>query len=61
MKLENNYHSLTNSVFDNVIIVLKSVLVGICAGGVVVLYRLILSKGENFAFTMYDFNNGKNN
>lgn len=55
MKLENNYHSLTNSVFDNVIIVLKSVLVGICAGGVVVLYRLILSKGENFAFTMYDF------
>ena len=36
MKLENNYHSLTNSVFDNVILILKSMLVGVCAGGIAV-------------------------
>ena len=58
MKLENNYHSLTNSVFDNVILILKSMLVGVCAGGIAVLYRLVLGKGESFAFSLYDFVSG---
>lgn len=55
MESENNYHSLTSSMFDHVIIVLKSMLVGVCAGGVAVLYRLVLGKGENFAFSLYNF------
>ena len=53
--MKNNYKILTDSNFNNILIVFKSLLVGLAAGGVVVLYRVVLTYGEKFAFVMYDF------
>ncbi len=53
--MKNNYKVLTDNYFDNVLIVLKSLLVGLLAGSVTVLYRLTLTYAEQFAFHMYEF------
>lgn len=53
--MKNNYKVLTDNYFQNILIVLKSLLVGVIAGGVVVLYRIVLKYSEQFAFLMYDF------
>jgi H+/Cl- antiporter ClcA len=53
--MENNYKILTDDYFGNILIVLKSLLVGLVAGGVTVLYRITLTYAEQFAFGMYGF------
>ena len=53
--MKNNYKVLTDNYFQNIIIVLKSLLVGAVVGGVVVLYRITLNHAEQFSFQMYDF------
>lgn len=53
--MKNNYKVLTEHYTDNIMIVLKSLLVGLLAGGVTVLYRIVLSYAEHFSFGMYDF------
>lgn len=53
MKLKNNYQTLKKTPYDQMLIVLKCLLVGLAAGGISVLYRLILGKSETFAFWMY--------
>ncbi|MDF2675515.1 MAG: conserved rane protein of unknown function [Clostridiales bacterium] len=53
--MRNNYKILADDYFGNVLIVLKSLLVGLVAGGVTVLYRLTLTYAEQFAFGMYGF------
>lgn len=53
--MKNNYKVLTDNYFQNILIVLKSLLVGLVAGGVVVLYRITLSHAEQLSFKMYDF------
>lgn len=53
--MKNNYHVLTDRYLKNIIIVLKSLLVGVVAGGVVVLYRITLSYAEQLSFHMYSF------
>lgn len=50
-----NYKVRTDNYFQNILFVFKSLLVGLVAGGVVILYRITLSHAEQFAFTMYDF------
>ena len=52
--MKNNYKVLTDNYFQNILIVLKSLFVGVVAGGVVVLYRITLSNAEQFSFKMYD-------
>lgn len=53
--MRNNYKILTDNYFGNVLIVFKSLLVGLLAGGVAVLYRITLTYAEEFAFGMYNF------
>ncbi|NLZ80821.1 MAG: ClC family H(+)/Cl(-) exchange transporter [Clostridiales bacterium] len=53
--MRNNYKILTNNYFENIFIVFKSLLVGLVAGGVTVLYRITLTYAEQFAFGMYAF------
>lgn len=53
--MKNNYKTLTNNYFENILIVFKSLLVGLAAGGVSVLYRITLTHAEEFSFGMYDF------
>lgn len=53
--MRNNYKILTDDYFGNVLIVFKSLLVGLAAGGVTVLYRITLTYAEQFAFGMYGF------
>lgn len=53
--MNNNYKSLTNDYFQHILIVFKSLLVGVIVAGVVVLYRITLSYAEHLAFNMYDF------
>lgn len=51
--MKNNYKTLTENYFQNILIVAKSLLVGILASGVVVLYRMILGHAEEAAFKIY--------
>ncbi|SHJ33193.1 H+/Cl-antiporter ClcA [Parasporobacterium paucivorans DSM 15970] len=51
----NNYKLLTDNYFENILVVFKSLLIGLAAGGVVVLYRITLTYAEQFAFGMYGF------
>ena len=53
--MKNNYKILGDDNFGNISIVFKSLLVGLLAGGVTVLYRITLTYAEGFAFGMYDF------
>jgi len=53
--MKNNYKILTDNYFDNILIVFKSLIVGLMAGGVTVLYRITLTYAEQFAFGMYSF------
>jgi H+/Cl- antiporter ClcA len=55
--MRNNYKILADDYFGNILIVLKSLLVGLVAGGVTVLYRITLTYAEQFAFGMYGFLN----
>jgi H+/Cl- antiporter ClcA len=56
--VKNNYKVLTDNYSQNIVIVLKSLIVGVIAGGVVILYRIALKQAEQFAFSMYDFLRG---
>lgn len=51
--MRNNYKILTDNYFENILIVFKSLLVGLVAGGVTVLYRITLTYAEQFSFGMY--------
>lgn len=51
----NNYKSLYENKHQDIGIVCKSLLVGIAAGGVAVLYRILLTYAEDLCFFMYDF------
>ncbi len=53
--MKNNFKTLTDDYFGNILIVFKSLLVGLAAGGVAVLYRLSLTYAERFSFEMYAF------
>lgn len=54
----NNYKKLSQYGHKNIWIVFKSLLVGIAAGGIAVIYRIILTYAEEFSFDMYDFLRG---
>ena len=54
-KMKNNYKILADNNYNNIIIVFKSLLVGVAAGGIAVLYRITLTYAEDFAFHVYDF------
>ncbi|MBF4693927.1 ClC family H(+)/Cl(-) exchange transporter [Fusibacter ferrireducens] len=51
----NNYESITSHNARRIPMVLQSILIGALAGGIVVFYRLILTKAENYAFSMYKY------
>lgn len=53
--MKNNYKVLTDNYFQNILIVFKSLLVGVVVGGTVVLYRITLNHAEKLSFQMYDF------
>lgn len=53
--MKNNYKVLTDNYFQNILIVFKSLLVGVVVGGTVVLYRITLNHAEQLSFQMYDF------
>ncbi len=53
--MKNSFRVLSDSYFENIMIVLKSLLVGLLTGVVVVLYRLILTYAEEYTFTFYDY------
>lgn len=53
--MKNNYKILSDDNFGNIAIVFKSLLVGLLAGCVTVVYRVTLTYAEDFAFGMYDF------
>lgn len=53
--MKNNYKVLTDNYFQNILIVFKSLLVGVLVGGTVVLYRITLNHAEQLSFQMYDF------
>ncbi|NLL76073.1 MAG: ClC family H(+)/Cl(-) exchange transporter [Clostridiales bacterium] len=53
--MKNNYKVLTDNYFQNIIIVLKSLLVGGVVGGVIVLYRITLNYAEQLSFNIYGF------
>jgi len=53
--MNNNYNALTDNYYQKILIVFKSLLVGVVAGGVVVLYRITLNYAEKISFIMYDF------
>lgn len=49
------YKSPNDNKHHDIQIVLKSLLIGVAAGGIAVLYRIILTYAESFCFAMYDF------
>lgn len=51
----NNYNSITSHDTHKISIILSSLLVGTLSGGVVVFYRLVLTKAEEISLLMYDF------
>lgn len=53
--MSNNYKSITSQDARKLPILMQSVFIGTLAGGVVVLYRLILTIAESYAFSMYDY------
>jgi len=53
--MKNNYKILTDDNSGNIQIIFKSLLVGVAAGSVAVLYRITLTYAEEFAFGMYGF------
>ncbi|MEA4889019.1 MAG: ClC family H(+)/Cl(-) exchange transporter [Clostridiaceae bacterium] len=53
--MKNNYNILTDDNFGNILIVFKSLLVGLAAGGIAVLYRFSLTYAEHFSFELYAF------
>jgi len=53
--MKNNYKTLNDDNLGNISIVFKSLLVGLVAGVVTVIYRLTLTYAEKFAFGMYAF------
>jgi len=53
--MKNNYKILTDDNSRKISIIFKSLLVGVAAGAVAVLYRLTLTYAEDFAFIMYEF------
>lgn len=55
MKNKNNYKSVVNMDSSRLHIVYKSILVGLIAGIITCLYRLLLMKAEEFSFMVYDY------
>ncbi len=53
--MKNNDKVLTDNYFQNIVIVFKSLLVGLVVGAVVVLYRITLKNAEELSFHIYDF------
>ncbi|SCP96118.1 ClC family H(+)/Cl(-) exchange transporter [Anaerobium acetethylicum] len=53
--MKNNYKILTDDNYGKIALIFKSLLVGMAAGGVVVMYRITLTYAEEFAFGMYGF------
>ncbi|HOO27400.1 MAG TPA: ClC family H(+)/Cl(-) exchange transporter, partial [Lachnospiraceae bacterium] len=53
--MRNNYKMLADNYFENISIVFKSLLVGLLAGGVTVLYRITLTYAEELSPKMYGF------
>ena len=53
--MKNNLHSITSHDYRKIPLILISLLVGLAAGSVVVLYRIVLSFAEHFALLMYAF------
>lgn len=51
----NNYKTLTDNYYKNILIVLKSLIIGTIVGVIIVLYRLSLTYAEQFAFYVYGF------
>lgn len=51
----NNYESITSHNARRIPMILQSILIGALAGGVVVFYRLILTRAEDYAFRMYKY------
>ena len=52
--MKSNVKILTNDQSANIAIVLKSIIIGLVAGTVTILYRYTLSQAEGFAFGFYD-------
>lgn len=57
--MKNCYNTLKHDKYEEITIVLKSLLVGVATGAVAILYRIILSYAEGFSFTMYDLLSNK--
>ena len=55
INVKNNYKVLTENYYQNILIVFKSLIVGVCVGIVVVLYRIALNYAEQISFFAYDF------
>ncbi|MBE6049051.1 MAG: ClC family H(+)/Cl(-) exchange transporter, partial [Clostridium sp.] len=53
--MQNNLDILTKGESKKVRLVLKSLIVGIIASIVTVLYRFALAEAENFSFSMYSY------
>ncbi|NDL67485.1 ClC family H(+)/Cl(-) exchange transporter [Anaerotalea alkaliphila] len=53
--MKNNLNSMTSHDYRKIPLVLASLAVGLVAGAVVVLYRIVLGMAEEFAFAMYGF------
>lgn len=51
----NNYNSITSHDTHKISIIFSSILVGAISGGVVVFYRLVLTRAEELSIIMYDF------
>ena len=53
--MKNNLHSITSHTYRQIPLILISMAVGLIAGVIVVLYRIVLGFAEHFAISMYDF------
>ena len=53
--MKNNYKILTDDDSKNISMLIKSILVGIAAGSVAVLFRIVLTYAEQISFIIYDF------
>jgi len=53
--MTNNYKRITSHDAGKISIIFQSIIIGILAGGVVVLYRMVLSHAEELSFAMYDY------
>ena len=53
--MRNNYKVLADDYFGNIMIVCKSLLVGMFAGGIAVIYRIILTNSEDISLIVYRF------